>query len=323
MMHRQPSVTSPNPPSRKRAPRKDILAGWVLLLSASPAMAGTQHFETALDAVQWQATSEKLHCSLTHDIALYGRATFEQSAGHALNFHLAVKQSAIREQERAQLSSLPPGWHKDKDGMDLGDVDIHPGKTPFQLNEALARRLLAELQKGMFPTFSYRDWADAEDRISVALPGVNIRQALDEFITCLSDLPTYNFLDYRDTVVHFAFGNDELSSKARKRLAAVATYLRTDPEVKKIIIEGHTDDVGQYRDNDKLGQRRSLAIRHYLLNEKVPADLFELKSFGERKPIYTNTTDEGRARNRRAYVTLKHASNPYDAGKIGKEHHDH
>ncbi len=305
MAHRQRTALTP-----RTIPRKKIVTGLILLLFAAPTVAGSQHFQTSLDAVKWQASSNKLHCSLSHDITLYGRATFEQSVGHTLVFNMSVKQSALRNHKRAQLQSLPPGWHKEKNGMDLGYVDIHQGKIPFQLNQTLARRMLAELEKGMFPTFIYRDWADAKDRISVALPGVNIRQALGEFITCLSELPTYNFMDYRDTVVHFAFGNDELSTKARKRLDAIATYLRTDPAVKKIIIEGHTDDVGQYRDNDKLGQRRSQAIRNYLLTKNIPASMFTLQSFGERKPIYTNATDEGRARNRRAYVTLKHASNP-------------
>ncbi|MCF6364196.1 MAG: hypothetical protein L3J88_12820, partial [Gammaproteobacteria bacterium] len=50
------------------------------------------------------------------------------------------------------------------------------------------------------------------------------------------------------------------------------------------------------------------AIRDYLLAMGVPTGKFELRSLGERRPIYTNTTDEGRARNRRARITLERSS---------------
>ena len=291
-----------------------------LLLFAPVLQAGTQRFATPLDAVVWQASSERLHCSLSHDISLYGRATFAQAAGGELGFRMHVKRDARREGDRARLRSLPPGWRHADDGLDLGETGVHPGDTPFQLDATLARRLLAELQKGMFPTFSYRDWTDARDLVSVSLPAVNFRAALDEFTTCLAKLPSYDFADYRDTVVHFAFGNDKLSHKARRRLDAIARYLRTDPRVRRIVIEGHTDDVGQDRDNDKLGQRRSEAVRNYLLAAGVPARLFELRSFGEHRPVYTNTTDEGRARNRRAYVTLVRDEQPPMPGQQAKNH---
>lgn len=291
---------------RPAARRRSTLAlGLLLLLSCTPPLqAGTQHFQAPLNAVKWEPLAEKLRCSLSHEIPLYGRAVFARSAGHELGFSLHVKQSARRKGDRARLRSLPPGWRHGEDGLDLGEIEIRRGNTPFQLGEPLARRMLAELRKGMSPTFAYRDWADARDLVSVSLPGVNFRTAMEAFVTCLAGLPVYDFADYRDTVVHFALNSAELSPKARQRLDAIAQYLATDPSVTRIVIEGHTDDIGQLRDNDKLGQRRSLAIRHYLQAAGVAAGKFELRSFGERHPVYTNTTEEGRARNRRARVTL-------------------
>jgi len=291
--------------------------GLLLLLSwAPPLLAGIQHFQAPLTTVKWEPLVEKLRCSLSHDIPLYGRAVFTRSAGHTLGFNMHVKQDARREGDRARLRSLPPGWRHAEDGLDLGEIEVQKGNTPFQLGEPLARRLLAELQKGMSPTFSYRDWADARDLVSVSLPGVNFREAMAAFVTCLAELPVYDFADFRNSVVHFAPGSEALNAEARQRLDAIAKYLATDPAVKKILIEGHTDDIGQPRDNDKLGQHRSQAIRNYLQAAGVAADKFELRSFGERRPVYTNTSDEGRARNRRAHVTLVRE----DTGLASKRH---
>jgi outer membrane protein OmpA-like peptidoglycan-associated protein len=74
--------------------------------------------------------------------------------------------------------------------------------------------------------------------------------------------------------------------------------------VKRIDVEGHTDDVGRNAANNKLGEQRGKAIQEYLQGQGIPPALFKLKSFGETKPKDSNRTDAGRARNRRATVTL-------------------
>lgn len=302
--------------------KKAALGLTLLLLYPPPLLANTQHFQAPLNAVKWEPSAkqepsarqgpsagkkpstENQHCSLSHDIPLYGRATFAKSAGHELGFRMTTKWNIGYNAKRARLRAMPPEWRPHATGQDLGEIPVQPGNTPFQLNKSLTRQLLMALQSGMEVSFSYPAGLDGQDHIRVSLPGVNFRQAMDVFASCLSRLPVYDFADFSNTVVHFAAGNDRLSAETRQRLDAIAKYLRTDPTVKKIIIEGHTDDIGQYRDNDKLGQRRSVGIRDYLQAVGVPADKFELRSLGEREPIYTNTTDEGRARNRRAHITL-------------------
>jgi len=291
-----------------------IVAG----LPGHGAMAGIQRYQAPLDAVRWQASSQKRHCSLEHDIPLYGRARFAQSAGGKLGFTIEVKRKASRHDERARLRSRPPEWKHHVDAVDLGEVTIHEGEKPFRLDAALSRRLLAELQKGMFPTLIYRDWADARDQVQVSLPGIHVKPALDTFITCLSALPIYRFADFKNTELHFDFGKATLNRKARKRLDELAIYLNSDPDVTRITIEGHTDNVGRRRSNDKLGARRSQAIRDYLIARGVPAGRFQLNSWGERRPKASNRTDRGRAMNRRAAITLSHK--PESAPQ--EHHHD-
>lgn len=277
----------------------------LLLCSMSNiAAAGTQHYQAALDDVLWKASSKKLHCTLTHEIPLYGTATFAKTAGEKLGFKLSAKRKATRNKDSAHLRALPPEWKHQISAVDLGDVAVHKGGTPFQLKEALSRRMLAELQKGMFPTFSYRDWADARDQVTVTLPGINIKPMLDEFISCLASLPVYKFADFKINLLHFAFGKHQLSTKDRKRLDAVARYIKSDPTVKQVEITGHTDNIGRRRSNDALGKRRSKAVKDYLVSRGVSNALFKLRSYGERKPKTSNRTDKGRAENRRAMVTL-------------------
>lgn len=275
-----------------------------LYVGSAPVFAGTQHYEAPLDSVQWEASSKELHCSLTHDIPLYGQAKFAQSAGEELTFTLRVKNKATRKKDIARLRSMPPEWKHQISVVDLGDIPVIKGNTPFKIEGGIPGRMLAELQKGMFPTFSYRDWTDARDQVTVALPGVNIKESLDEFISCLGKLPIYKFADFKTNLLHFAFGKHSLTKKDRKRLDAVAKYIKSDPSVKRVEIYGHTDNVGRKRNNDKLGKRRSASVKKYLVSKGVSADIFKLISHGERKPKVSNRSDKGRATNRRASVVL-------------------
>ena len=149
-----------------------------------------------------------------------------------------------------------------------------------------------------------QDRADARDQVTVALPGINIKEALDTFIACLATLPVYKFEDYETSLIYFDFGKHGLTAAARQRLDNLAKYLKADPAVKSVVLEGHTDNIGKLRGNDKLAARRSQAVKDYLAAQGAPADKFSLKSHGERQPAQSNRTNAGRAENRRVTVTL-------------------
>lgn len=276
----------------------------LLFVCSGSVAAGERHYQAPIDQVVWRTASEKLRCALSHDIPLYGRAIFSQSAGELLAFSMTVRQPAMRKHDRAHLRSLPPEWKHQVHVLDLGEVDVYRGNIPFQLRGKLPRRMLAELGKNMFPTFSYRDWEDAQDKVSVSLPGINISEALDTFSQCLAKLPLYKFSDYQKNLLHFDFGKDELTKAARKQLDKIVEYLQSDPTIKRIEVAGHTDNIGRKRNNDKLGERRGKAVRRYLSTKGISEKIFVIKSYGERKPVKPNRTPEGREENRRVLVKL-------------------
>lgn len=70
------------------------------------------------------------------------------------------------------------------------------------------------------------------------------------------------------------------------------------------VISGHTDTEGSGAYNYRLGQRRAQAIQDYLLQRGIPYDRIETYSYGEAIPLRENATWVGKARNRRAEVSL-------------------
>jgi outer membrane protein OmpA-like peptidoglycan-associated protein len=67
----------------------------------------------------------------------------------------------------------------------------------------------------------------------------------------------------------------------------------------KMTIEGHTDNVGVKETNMKLSQQRAEAVRSWLAAHGIDAGRLAAKGFGDSKPVADNSSDDGRAKNRR------------------------
>lgn len=99
--------------------------------------------------------------------------------------------------------------------------------------------------------------------------------------------------------VRFKTGSAEILRDSDPTLFAVATMLKTHPEITKVRVEGHTDDKGSARTNDVLSQRRAESVVKWLTAYGIDDERFEAKGFGFRRPLDTNTTEVGRQNNRR------------------------
>jgi len=70
-------------------------------------------------------------------------------------------------------------------------------------------------------------------------------------------------------------------------------------------IYGYTDSIGSDEYNLALGYRRAQSVKEYFENRGIPAGRIKVNSKGEEEPQESNYTDEGRAKNRRASITIK------------------
>ena len=105
-------------------------------------------------------------------------------------------------------------------------------------------------------------------------------------------------IDLSETV-QFETDSAVLVDRSKQLLDDVARELADHPEVKKVQIEGHTDAVASKKHNMKLSQDRVASVKAYLLSKGVAAKRLQTKAFGETRPIASNKTEEGRAKNRR------------------------
>ena len=99
--------------------------------------------------------------------------------------------------------------------------------------------------------------------------------------------------------VFFATNKDIILKNSFPVLQAVADALKVSIAIKKIRIEGHSDDRGKVDYNVELSGRRAKSVMAWLVANGIDAGRLEAEGFGPNKPIADNKTEKGRATNRR------------------------
>lgn len=104
--------------------------------------------------------------------------------------------------------------------------------------------------------------------------------------------------------IYFDFNKATIKPISYPILDSAAQILKDNPKI-IVEIQGHTDDIGSAEYNKKLSLRRAQAVVNYFV-QKHGIDIKRLKAigYGEEKPIADNTTEEGRALNRRVEFVI-------------------
>lgn len=101
----------------------------------------------------------------------------------------------------------------------------------------------------------------------------------------------------------FKSNSEQLDSAESPLLNAVAQLMKTDPDA-KIEILGHTDSVGDEAKNKDLSQRRAESVKRVLVGLGADAARITATGAGEDQPVAPNTTEDGKALNRRVEIVL-------------------
>lgn len=104
--------------------------------------------------------------------------------------------------------------------------------------------------------------------------------------------------------VRFATDSAALLGDSDAVLAEVKRVLEEHPEVRKVRVEGHTDNVGDAAYNEDLSARRAAAVVTWLVTHGIASSRLESAGFGSRQPVDTNETETGRANNRRVVLRI-------------------
>jgi outer membrane protein OmpA-like peptidoglycan-associated protein len=108
---------------------------------------------------------------------------------------------------------------------------------------------------------------------------------------------------YQINDIYFATNSSELTSASKFVLDILIDFLRDNPNV-TIEIQGHTDNIGNRRDNMLLSENRAKEVYNYLITNHIKESRLKYKGYADTKPIAENTTETGRAKNRRTVFVI-------------------
>jgi OOP family OmpA-OmpF porin len=103
--------------------------------------------------------------------------------------------------------------------------------------------------------------------------------------------------------VHFEFDNYDVQPKYHEELGKLSDFLKKNPEA-NVVMAGFTDNIGTEEYNLPLSQRRVESVANFLNQMGVSKDQMALLWYGKTNPIATNSTPEGRAKNRRVEIAV-------------------
>jgi len=99
--------------------------------------------------------------------------------------------------------------------------------------------------------------------------------------------------------VHFDTGSATILPDSFPMLQEIVALLRATPGIRRMRIEGHTDNRGDADMNLDLSRRRAASVRQWLVDHGIEAGRLESEGYGLTRPVASNDTDEGRSLNRR------------------------
>jgi chemotaxis protein MotB len=108
----------------------------------------------------------------------------------------------------------------------------------------------------------------------------------------------------------FVSGSADIKDNMTAALESLADVLKKTPG--RIVIEGHTDNVTlagtRYKSNWELATARAASVLHVFIQQGIDPNRFIIAGYGEFRPIESNETAEGRARNRRVEIVFAPAT---------------
>ena len=270
------------------------------VFASLPAMALT--FQTRLESIEWTVEGDKFECRLAQPITDFGSGEFVRRAGEQATFRLKAYNSMIGGGSATLLAAAAP-WQPGRGDINLGSVRIGSGNVLFNTSQVQAGRLISGLMEGRSPVIRH---SAGDGRVSeVRLLPVKFNKAFNDYQGCVAKLLPKNFEQVKQSEIGFPGEGFDLNAQAKAQLQVMLDFMRADPTVNHIELDGHSDNSGNRLTNRELSRRRALAVMDYFKANGIQESQITLRFHGERYPVAPNNNASNRAKNRRVAVRLE------------------
>lgn len=278
----------------------------ISLLACLPVQAIT--FQTRLEQAEWKVDGDQFECRLSQPVTDFGVGEFVRRAGEQATFRLQAREHWLGNGSATLLAAAAP-WQPGRGDINLGAVSVGTGEVPFNSSQLQAGRLLSGLLDGRSPLIRHRTLQGGET-LEIRLLPVKFTKAYNDYLACTAKLLPVNFDQVKQFQLGFPDNGTAIDALARAKLEIVLQYMRADPSVNHIELDGHSDNSGSRLSNRDLSRRRAVAVQEYFQANGVPPERIVVRFHGEQYPLVANKGPANRAKNRRVTVHLSRVAEP-------------
>ena len=275
------------------------------VFASLPAAALT--FQTRLENIEWKVEGDQFECRLTQPISDFGSGEFVRRAGEQATFRLKTYGGTLGAGSATLLAAAAP-WQPGRGDINLGAVRVGSGDVLFNSSQAQAGRLFMGLLEGRSPTV--RHYGRQGGYSEIRLLPVKFNKAYNDYQVCTTKLLPMNYDQVKQTEVGFPGGGIELDAAAKKKLSVILAFMKADPTVNHVELNGHSDNSGNRLTNRDVSRRRALAVMDYFKANGIQESQITMRFHGESYPLAPNTNAANRARNRRVNIQLERVATP-------------
>nr|WP_222933625.1 MULTISPECIES: OmpA family protein [Pseudomonas] len=259
-------------------------------------------FQTRLESIEWTVEGDKFECRLIQPVTDFGSGEFVRRAGEQAIFRLKSFNPMQAGGSATLLAAAAP-WQPGRGDINLGAVKAGTDGVLYNSNQMQAGRLIIGLLEGRSPVVRHfsREGGVSEVRL---LP-VKFSKAYSDYQSCMTKLLPMNYEQVKQGEIGFPGGGIELDARAKAKLQVMVDFIKADPTVNHVELDGHSDNSGNRLTNRDLSRRRALAVMEFFKANGLAENQIVVRFHGERYPLAPNTNPANRAKNRRVNVHLE------------------
>ena len=277
-----------------------------VLASMAPyfVIAQTMNFASGPENTQWMLSGNIFECRFQQRLPGYGEAIFYHRAGQDVMFQLKPERNLMAA-SNADITITPPPWKPAERSERLGTSKVRNDGPAIVLDSERSNQFLHALREGRMPTISHQAYYDPNRYVQIQVSAVEFEGAFRDYLLCANQLLPINFDQIARSKVFFKSSEEGLDKTDIQALDKVVYYIKHDPRVSAIYLDGHTDNIGRRYDNRQISKRRVEAVESYLLAQGIASEIIITRFHGGRYPVASNNTAKGRNENRRVTVRLE------------------
>jgi outer membrane protein OmpA-like peptidoglycan-associated protein len=284
--------------------RRYIIVPALLMVLGAPIPAVAAEFAAGVDG-DWQLRRDGEQCALVHGVDGYGEARFVAAAGSQPSFELQAHLD-LHASGGVRVIKVAPAWHPRAPLQDELGVSQHVEGGGLVARGALASRMLLALRDGYDLNLSAAPWFGDRAGVDLTVGSTRFQTAYDEFVVCAKTNIRVAWQQVSRTRIAFGSNEHELDESDERLLKGIARFVEQDSTVKRVFVDGHTDDSGSKIGNYRLSKRRAEEVAEYLRSCGIDREVV-VRFHGAAYPVADNGTFSGKAANRRATIRLERA----------------